>query len=152
MKLNLGNFAHCTACHPNLNTPIKPFGSMPCQEWLYESEMRAGMGPEDVISTPVPQGPCPCHGLKLEAHQEAMTDAAVLPFPWPRGQLSPSLLAQSYQVLSEEPTGAENTQGGAEMGLKSLFDKERGGVSILRAWCGLPPAPSGPAPQQGGVA
>eukprot|EP00983_Pelagomonas_calceolata_P073130 1152019-Pelagomonas_calceolata.AAC.4 len=27
----------------------------------------------------------------------------------------------------------------------------RGGVSILKAWCGLPPAPPGPIPRQGGA-
>eukprot|EP00983_Pelagomonas_calceolata_P134092 1162024-Pelagomonas_calceolata.AAC.16 len=106
-----------------------------------------GMGPDDVISLPVPHGPCPFHELK---QQEAMTDAAVLPFPWPLGQFSPSLPPQSYQVLSEEPIGTENTHGGAEMGQKSLFEKSRGGVSVLRAWCGFPPAPSGPVPRQGG--
>eukprot|EP00983_Pelagomonas_calceolata_P059450 1145922-Pelagomonas_calceolata.AAC.2 len=116
----------------------------------------AERGPEDGVSLPASQGPCPLNELKLEAHighwaqQEAMTDAAVPSFPWPRGHFSPSLLPQSYQVKSEEPIGTENTQGGAEMSQIPYLKKERG-VSTLRAWCGLPPAPSGPVPRQGGT-
>lgn len=55
--------------------------------------------------------------------QEATTDGAVQPFPWPRGDPSPFLLPQGHKVLYQEPTGTENMQNGAEMGLISLFDR-----------------------------
>eukprot|EP00967_Tisochrysis_lutea_P034223 scaffold40803_cov17-Tisochrysis_lutea.AAC.2 len=82
MKLNLGNFAHCTACHPNLNTPIKPFGSMPCQEWLYESEMRQGSCTCQINFHPKPLKPAQEQFLSMQTCKAFSSNPYILRTCW----------------------------------------------------------------------
>ena len=73
------------------------------------------------------------------------------PLPGLVGHPAPPLRPQSLRASSQESTGTANTRGGAGTGQKSVFEKTVGGVPTLRQWWGPVPAPSGPAPRQGGA-
>ena len=73
------------------------------------------------------------------------------PLPGLVGHPAPPLRPQSLRASPQESTGTEDTRGGAGTGQKSVFERSVGGVPTLSHWWSPVPAPSGPAPRQGGA-